>query len=96
MGSPANFFATEIRNKQISYQFLLYFLSIRTVDTVDTVYKDGNDRTLLGPIQTRAVYWIGVITKLCYCLGLDKNTTIVGCSQTVVTSTVYSLVLTCV
>jgi len=48
--------------------FLLYFLSILTVDVIDTVYKEASDRTLLGPIQDTAVHWSGVMTKLLYLL----------------------------
>jgi len=67
-------------------------LSILTVDRVDRVSK-GSDRTLLGPIQDTAVNWSGFITKLWYCFVFENYTTIVGCSQTVVHSTLYSLVL---
>ena len=48
------------------YCFVFYFLSNRKVDSVDRVYKEGSDRTLLGPIQTTAVHWSGVMTKLWY------------------------------
>jgi len=37
------------------YCFVLYVLSIHTVDPVDTVYKERSDRTLLGTIQDIAV-----------------------------------------
>jgi len=44
-------------------EVVLYILSDRTVDPVDTVYKEGTDRKLLGKIQVTAVNWIGVKTK---------------------------------
>jgi len=59
------------------------------------VYKEGTDRTLLGPIQVTAVYGTGVIRKLWYCCVFGKDTKFVGCSQTVVRITVYSLVIRC-
>jgi len=39
-------------------------MSVRTVDPVDRMYKEGSDRTLLGTIEATAVYWSGVITKI--------------------------------
>jgi len=60
------------------------------------VYKEGTDRTLLGPIEIRAVYGTSVIRKLWYCFVFGKDTIFVGCSQTVDHVTVYSLVLRCV
>jgi len=51
---------------------------------------------LLGPIQDTAVNWSGFVTKLWYCFVFENYTTFVGCSQTVVHSTLSSLVFTCV
>ena len=42
--------------KEMRYCFVFYFLSNRKVDSVDRVYKEGSDRTLLGPIQSTAVH----------------------------------------
>jgi len=39
-------------------------MSIRKVDPVDRMYKEGSDRTVLGPIEATAVYWSEVITKI--------------------------------
>jgi hypothetical protein len=58
--------------------FCTLFLSVLTADPVDTVYKERTGRTLLGPIQTTAVYWSGVKAKICTCFGLDNNIIIVG------------------
>jgi hypothetical protein len=57
----------------VRYEFLLYFLAISQVDPVDTVYTEGTDRTLLGTILVRAVYWSGVIMKLCTCFVLERT-----------------------
>jgi len=60
------------------------------------MYKEGSDRTLLGPIQPTAVHWSDVMTKFWYIFVLKNDTTIVGCSETVVPSTKYTLYLMCV
>ena len=60
-------------NKEIRYYFVLYFLSIHTVDPVDRVYKELSDRTLLGTIQDTAVHLIGVITNVWYFLCVLKT-----------------------
>ena len=62
-----------IRECGSSLLFLLYFLSIRTVDPADGGYKEGSDRTLLGPIQASAVHWSGVMTKLWYLFCVRKR-----------------------
>ena len=46
--------------------FLLYYLPIRTVDPVYSLFKEGSDRTLFGPIQATAVHWSGVMSKIWY------------------------------
>ena len=38
----------------------LYTLSIRTVDPVDGGYKEGSDRTLLGPYQASAEFGVAL------------------------------------
>jgi hypothetical protein len=54
--------------------FLLYFMSVFTLDTVEIVYKEGTDRTLLGPIQVTAIYWFGFITQLWYSFLFEYDT----------------------
>ena len=45
------------------YDFVLYFSSISKVVNLHRTYKEWSDRTLLGTIQPRAVYWSGVTKK---------------------------------
>ena len=49
---------------ELRYYFVLYFMAVRKFDPVDRMYKEVSDRTLLGPIEAKAVYWSGVITKI--------------------------------
>ena len=44
------------------YNFVLNFLSILRVGSVQRMYKEGSDRTLLEPIQATAVHWSGVMS----------------------------------
>ena len=74
-------------------EVVLYILSDRTVDPVDTVYKEGNDRTLLGQIQITAVNWIGFKTILWNSFVFENDIIFVGCSKTIVHVNVYSIVL---
>jgi hypothetical protein len=62
--------------KQMRWEIVLHFLSVRTFKPIDMVYKEGNDRTLLRKIQVTAVYWTGIITKLWYCFGIENDTTL--------------------
>ena len=38
-------------------------MAVRKFDPVDRMYKEGSDRTLLGPFEATAVYWSGVRRK---------------------------------
>ena len=65
-------------------------------EPADTVYKEGKDRTLVGPVQVNFVYGIGVIKKLWYCFVFGKDTIFTGGSQTVFHVTLFPLALKCV
>jgi len=78
------------------YHFILLCLSVRKTDPVDRVYKEGSDRTLLGPMQATAVHCSGLIAKLWYIFLFENDTTIVRCSQKFVPSAKYTLILLCV
>ena len=55
-----------IRESGSTLLFILYYLPIRSVDPVYSLYKEGSDRTIFGPIQATAVHWSGVMSKLWY------------------------------
>jgi len=42
------------------------------------VCEEGTDRTLLGPVQIRAVYWSVVMTNIWYCFVFEEAKQYIG------------------